>query len=103
MHTFILDLDNVSGATVTHLGQTKVPLGQFPILLYGGEVSLQTQSGKLVKVTLSSHDITHNIGDFKPEQLRQLLAKNLALGRLANGWAICDILDNDDDLESLSK
>ena len=94
LHTFILDLDNVSGATVSHLGVTKVPLGQFPILLYGGEVSLQTQSGKLVKVVLSSHDIAHNISTFKPDQLRQLLVKNLALGRLTNGWAICDLLDS---------
>ncbi len=39
------------------LGTTKVPLGQHPILVYGGEVSLQTQSGKLVKLTLSTHDI----------------------------------------------
>ena len=103
MHTFILDLDNVSGATVTHLGQTKVPLGQFPILLYAGEVSLQTQSGKLVKVTLSSHDITHNIGNFSPDQLRQLLVKNLALGRHTNGWAICDVLDNENDWNTLAK
>jgi len=103
MHTFILDMDNVGGATVSHLGMTKVPLGQHPILLYNGEVSLQTQSGKLVKVTLSTHDISHNIGDFKPDELKLLLDKNLALGRFTNGWAICDLLNAPEHWETLAK
>ncbi len=42
------------------LGTTKIPLGQHPILVYAGEVSLQTQSGKLVKITLSTHDIRYS-------------------------------------------
>ena len=73
---------------------TRVPLGQHPILLYSGEVSLQTQSGKLVKLTLSTHDLAASLADLKTPELRELLKKNLALGRLNNGWAVCDLLNN---------
>lgn len=45
MHTYLVKPDDVEGATCTCLGQTSVPAGQQPILLFGGEVSLQTQSG----------------------------------------------------------
>lgn len=36
-------------------------MGQNPVLLLGGELSLQTQNGKLVKMMLSSHQILQNI------------------------------------------
>ena len=61
---------------------TRVPLGQHPILLYSGEVSLQTQSGKLVKLTLATHHIDLNLADLKSDELRDLLTSNLKLGNL---------------------
>ena len=85
------------------LGMTRVPLGQHPILLYSGEVSLQTQSGKLVKLILSTHDISVNIHELKSDELRELLSKNLRLGRLNNGWSICELLNNQEDWEVLAK
>ena len=103
LHTFIVDMDNVAGPSVTFLGMTRIPLGQHPILVFSGEVSLQTQSGKLVKLTLSTHTITANIGDLKTEELRELLQSNIKLGRLINGWAICDLLNSEEDWERLAK
>ena len=101
--TFILDMDRVGGATVSQLGTTKIPQGQHPVLLFNGELSLQTQSGKLVKLVLSTHDIPSNVGDFTPEEMKELLRKNLALGRFSNGWAICELLDQSEAWESLAK
>ena len=103
VNTFILDMDSVAGATVSLLGTTKIPQGQHPVLLFNGELSLQTQSGKLVKLVLSTHDIPNNVGDFKQEEMKELLKKNLALGRFTNGWAICDILSEREAWEELAK
>ena len=38
--------------------------------------------GKLVKLTLSTHTVSANIGDLKTEELRDLLLSNIKLGRL---------------------
>ena len=102
-HTLVLDTERVAGPAVRGLGSTRVPLGQHPILLYNGELTLQTQSGKLVRLVLASHDIAHNIGDFSPAELRSLLDKNLALGRFSNGWAICELLDEREGWEQLGR
>ena len=37
------------------IGKTKLPYGQIPVLVHNGELSLQTQSGKLVTIALESH------------------------------------------------
>lgn len=37
------------------LGTTKLPYGQIPVLVHNGELTLQTQSGKLVTIALDSH------------------------------------------------
>ena len=37
------------------MGESRLPYGQVPILLYNGEVTLQTQSGKLATVLLETH------------------------------------------------
>ncbi len=89
MHTFLLNPDDADGASCSCLGKTKVPAGQFPILLFGGEMSMQTQSGKLVKITLSTHEISPNISEYSNEDLKGILEKNILLGRFRNAWAIC--------------
>ena len=56
-------------------------MGQHPILLYSGEICLQTQSGKLTKTMLTTHNIANNFAELKTEELRELLGKNLKLGQ----------------------
>ena len=80
MHTFLVNPDDVDGTSCTTLGKTKVASGQFPILLFGGEVSMQTQSGKLIKITLSTHEISPNISEYSNSELKTVLDKNIALG-----------------------
>ena len=43
LHTFLVNPEDSEGISCSSLGKTKVPAGQFPVLLFGGEVSLQTQ------------------------------------------------------------
>ena len=118
LHTFLVNPDDNEGITCTRLGQTKVGAGQVPALMLSGEVSLQTSGGKLVKMTLSTHEISPNISgtfprstfsgrgsshpsrkpvpaDYTDAELRAVLDKNIRLGRFRNAWAICQVLDDD--------
>ena len=97
LHTYIINPDDVEegGASVLCLGQTKVPQGQHPVLLFGGEVSLQTQSGKLVKMTLSSHETSPNNNDYSNEEMRQVIRRNIKLSRFTNAWTLCQVLKDD--------
>ena len=61
LHTFLVNPDGNEGISCAKLGQTKVGAGQVPALLLSGEVTLQTSGGKLVKMTLSTHEISPNI------------------------------------------
>ena len=64
-------VDCTSGSQVVYVGHTRLPYGQVPILLYNGEVTLQTQSGKVASVLLETH--THvfheNPQDLGPNQV----------------------------------
>ena len=61
------------------------------MLVFGGEVSLQTQSGKLVRITLSTHEISPNVHEYTNQELKDVIDKNIALGRFRNAWAICQV------------
>ena len=94
LHTFIVHPEDVEegGTSVKCLGQTKVPLGQHPILLFGGEVSLQTQSGKMVKIMLSTHETAPNNNDYSNEEMVQAIRRNVQLNRFSNAWTLCQVL-----------
>ena len=59
--------------------------------MFGGEVSLQTQSGKLVRITLSTHEISPNVHEYTNQELKDVINKNISLGRFRNAWAICQV------------
>ena len=52
-------------------------------------MSLQTQSGKLVKLTLSTHETSPNNNDYSNEEMKQVIEKNISLGRFTNAWQLC--------------
>ena len=37
------------------MGTSRLPYGQIPVLLHNGEITLQTQSGKLASIALDTH------------------------------------------------
>ena len=61
--------------------------------MFGGEVSLQTQSGKLVRITLSTHEISPNVHEYTNQELKDVINKNISLGRFRNAWAICQVMN----------
>lgn len=105
MHTYIINPDDVEegGASVMSLGKTKIPQGQHPVLLFGGEVSLQTQSGKLVKMTLSTHETSPNNNDYSNEEMKQVIRRNISLNRFSNAWTLCQVLQDDSIMGELAQ
>lgn len=51
----------------------------------------QTQGGKLIKMTLTSHEISPNVHDYSNEELNNIVDKNIALARFRSAWAICEV------------
>lgn len=77
---FSVEIDNIcsftlplpdSGSQAIYVGVTHLPYGQIPILLYNGEVTLQTQSGKVATVLLDTHShVFHEMPqDLGPNQV----------------------------------
>lgn len=71
------------GAKVILAGSTKVPFAHKPLLLYNGELTCQTQSGKVNNIYLSTYGFLSNFRDTGPDELRPMLAQNLMLKRQA--------------------
>ena len=43
------------GGHVVYIGETRLPFGQQPLLLYGGGLTLQTSSGSVQAILLDTH------------------------------------------------
>lgn len=69
------------GSVVQMVGTTKLPYGQVPLLLYNGEVTLQTSSGKVVNLTLNTHTFPDHVQNLSQEQVSTLyLSQLFAIG-----------------------
>ena len=56
------------GSQCVVAGTTKLPYGQIPLMLYNGEVTLQTQSGKISTLYLITHNFSEKLQDLsQPE------------------------------------
>ena len=47
LHTYVYCQDTLDGSVCQYAGATKLPYGQKPLLMYNGEVSCQTLTGKV--------------------------------------------------------
>nr|CAD7443869.1 unnamed protein product [Timema bartmani] len=92
--TYIHAKDSLSGSMIEVVGTTKLPSNQVPLLLSGGQVLLETSSGKLTQLVLSTHEVTSsNIHDSQKDSLEQALAKQLVLRRFGEAWKTCQVLN----------
>jgi WD repeat-containing protein 19 len=62
-------------------GGTKLPFSHKPLLFYNGELTCQTQSGKINNIYLSTHSFLCNLKEAQPADLQQMLAQTLLLKR----------------------
>ncbi|XP_064636625.1 WD repeat-containing protein 19-like isoform X3 [Lineus longissimus] len=93
--TFMYNRETVSGAKVTMAGTSKLPYGHVPIMLHHGEVTLQTQSGKVTMLVLDTHNFEGKPQPEKPQhELRTALEKTISLRRYTDAWNFCSILNS---------
>lgn len=69
------------GSKVILAGGTKVPFSHKPLLLYNGELTCQTQSGKVNNIFLGTHGFLGSLKDVAPNELKQMLTQTLMLKR----------------------
>ena len=67
----MLEILFFTGAIVEYVGESKLPYGNIPILLYSGEVTLQSQSGRLATQILDTHSalVNEELDSFGPDQV----------------------------------
>uniref|UniRef100_A0A8C8ZT34 WD repeat-containing protein 19 n=1 Tax=Prolemur simus TaxID=1328070 RepID=A0A8C8ZT34_PROSS len=94
VYTYVFHKDTIQGSKVILAGGTKVPFSHKPLLLYNGELTCQTQSGKINSIYLSTHSFLHSLKDKGPNELRQMLAQTLMLKRFSDAWEMCRILND---------
>lgn len=73
---------SLKGSKVILVGATKLPFSHKPLLLYNGELTCQTQSGKTSSVLLSTHSFLNNVQtSSSKEQLQSQLQQAINLKR----------------------
>ncbi|XP_073898544.1 kelch-like protein 5 isoform X6 [Castor canadensis] len=93
VYTYIFHKDTIQGSKVVLAGGTKLPFSHKPLLFYNGELTCQTQSGKINNIYLSTHSFLCNLKEAQPADLQQMLAQTLLLKRFPDAWEICKILN----------
>ncbi|XP_021388853.2 WD repeat-containing protein 19 isoform X1 [Lonchura striata] len=94
VYTYVFHKDAIQGSRVILAGGTEVPYSHKPLLLYNGELTCQTPSGKTNSIYLSTHRFLGNLKDFGPDMLRQMLTQTLMLKRFSEAWEICRLLND---------
>ncbi|XP_053110027.1 WD repeat-containing protein 19 isoform X2 [Hemicordylus capensis] len=103
IYTYVFHKDTIQGSKVILAGGTKVPYSHKPLLLYNGEVTCQTQSGKTNSVFLSTHSLLGNFKDLEPHELKQILTQTLMLKRFSEAWEVCKLLNNQSSWNELAR
>ncbi|NXC85212.1 WDR19 protein, partial [Cercotrichas coryphoeus] len=103
VYTYVFHKDTIQGSKIILAGGTEVPYSHKPLLLYNGELTCQTQSGKTNNIYLSTHGFLGNLKDFGPDMLRQMLTHTLMLKRFSEAWEICTLLNDQSCWNELGK
>lgn len=94
VYTYVFHKDTIQGSKVILAGGTKVPFSHKPLLLYNGELTCQTQSGKINNIYLSTHSFLESLKDMGTNERRQMLTQTLMLKRFPDAWEVCKILND---------
>nr|XP_030126799.3 WD repeat-containing protein 19 isoform X2 [Taeniopygia guttata]XP_030126800.3 WD repeat-containing protein 19 isoform X2 [Taeniopygia guttata] len=103
VYTYVFHKDTIQGSRIILAGGTEVPYSHKPLLLYNGELTCQTPSGKTNSIYLSTHRFLGNLKDFGPDMLRQMLTQTLMLKRFSEAWEICSLLNDQSCWNELAK
>ncbi|XP_066041722.1 WD repeat-containing protein 19 isoform X2 [Chamaea fasciata] len=103
VYTYVFHKDAIQGSRIILAGGTEVPYSYKPLLLYNGELTCQTQSGKTNNIYLSTHSFLGNLKGFGPDRLRQMLTQTLMLKRFSEAWEVCKLLNDQSCWDELAK
>ncbi|NXW63068.1 WDR19 protein, partial [Eurystomus gularis] len=103
VYTYVFHKDAIQGSKVILAGGTEVPFSHKPLLLYNGELTCQTQSGKTNNIHLSTHSFLGDLKDFGPNELTQMLTQTLMLKRFSEAWEVCILLNDQSHWNELGK
>ncbi|XP_064367345.1 WD repeat-containing protein 19 isoform X1 [Dromaius novaehollandiae] len=103
VYTYVFHKDAIQGSKIILAGGTEVPFCHKPLLLYNGELTCQTQSGKTNNIYLSTHSFLGNLKDFGPNELTQMLTQTLMLKRFSEAWEVCKLLNDQSGWNELAR
>ncbi|KAM8971113.1 WD repeat-containing protein 19 isoform X2 [Sarcophilus harrisii] len=103
VYTFVFHKDTIQGSKIILSGGTKVPFSHKPLLLYNGELTCQTQSGKTNNIYLTTHNFLGSLKEPEPSELKQMLTQALMLKRFSDAWELCKILNDQDTWNELAR
>lgn len=94
------------GSEIHHIGTTKLPERQVPLFLSCGDLTLETSTGKLNTITLSTHTAllvrpAATTLSHPTERLELDLDKQLSLVRISDAWKTCQLLNKKEYWEKL--
>ncbi|KAJ8298131.1 hypothetical protein KUTeg_024662 [Tegillarca granosa] len=96
IYTYIYSRESVQGPTVEFAGETRLPYGNIPILMYNGEVTLQTESGRLGSLILDTHSsiFVEAVEELSSDELKKALLQGIKLKRFKDVWQCCQQLND---------
>ncbi|XP_061566182.1 WD repeat-containing protein 19 [Cololabis saira] len=106
VYTYALHKTTIHGPQVVLVGSTALLFSQKPLLLYNGELTCQTTSGKTSEVALSTHSFLKSPSDTatdSPPDLKNQLAQALMLKRFHEAWTLCKSGGSDEDWSELGR
>ncbi|NXX60947.1 WDR19 protein, partial [Scopus umbretta] len=103
VYTYVFHKGAIQGSKIILAGGTEVPFSHKPLLLYNGELTCQTQSGKTNNIYLSTHSFLGNLKDLGPNELTQMLTQTLMLKRFSEAWEVCRLLNDQSGWNELAK
>jgi len=86
VYTYFYMRESIHGPSCNLIGQTKLPYGSKPLMMYNGEVTLLLQSGKTSTLQLASHVFIERIQDLPPIEIMEVIQKCIALSRFKDAW-----------------
>ncbi|KAK3532252.1 hypothetical protein QTP86_011841 [Hemibagrus guttatus] len=92
VYTYAFHKDTIQGSKVILAGATKLPFSHKPLLLYNGDLTCQTQSGKTSSILLSTHSFLSVRLTGSKEQLQSQLQQAIKLKRFSAAWSLCSAL-----------
>eukprot|EP00118_Oscarella_pearsei_P011922 m.83949 g.83949 ORF g.83949 m.83949 type:complete len:1349 (+) comp36373_c0_seq7:62-4108(+) len=94
LYTYSHHRRTVNGPQCQLVGTTKVPFGYKPLMLYNGDVTCQTASGKLGYVKLLTHEFGAEVREGSPQEARNGFQQALSLKRFDEAWKYASSLDS---------